>query len=151
MNQKDAVYSAVRSVFPEGVVPETKSWTSEQDATVRQTLTAMFISGTVDYKGGVPDAIKLAKYIPGLINNWVRKDGRLNGGMKYETKNPGSRAGAGDATLKAMLQLLKSVEGTPAADTVRSAIEEHKAKLEAAKAPAIDVNALPEALRSLVK
>src|SRR5665213_1962213 len=39
-------------------------------------------------------------YVPGMVSNWIRKDLRLNGGEKYETKNPGSRAGQGDDQLK---------------------------------------------------
>ena len=48
---------------------------------------------------------KMRSYASGLVNNWFRKDIRLNGGMKYEVKNPGSRQGAGDQQLKALKTL----------------------------------------------
>jgi len=42
------------------------------------------------------DDAKLRSYCSGLQSNWLRKDTRLNGGVKYVAKNPGSRAGSTD-------------------------------------------------------
>lgn len=148
MNQKEGVFKAVRSVFPEGKVPATGEWTKEQSSLVTNTLAAMFRNNEVEYKGGCPDDARLLKYIPGLVNNWVRKDTRLNGGEKYQTKNPGSRTGSGDETLKNMRILLSATTDPTAKQLIQAEIDK---RVEALK-PKVEVNveALPESLRHLV-
>lgn len=146
MNQKEGVFEAVSKVFANE--PANGKWTSEQSKAVYALVFAMFKRGEIEYKGGLPDDAKLNKYIPGLVNNWVRKDTRLNGGTKYETKRPGSRTGSGDEMLK-NLKLLLAVSTDP--DTkakVQAAIDERITALK----PKVEINsaALPESLRHLV-
>ena len=82
-----------------------------------------------------PTVEALAKsYVPGLLNNWLRKDTRLNGGAKYETKNPGSRAGMGDPQIREMNKLLKQFKTDPSnyADKItilEEAIESRKSEI----------------------
>lgn len=147
MTQGDAVFQAVCNVV--GRPDHNKvELSKEQLKQVHSEVLAMFKSGQTSHRGNPTDE-ELAKYVPGLVNNWLRKDKRLNGGVKYETKRPGSRTGSGDEQLKAMKQLL-SITTDPDA---RSAIElEMKNRLEVIKPkPTVDVSKLPESLRHLVR
>lgn len=146
MTQGEAVFQAVLSTL--GEVNGKVELTSAQKSEVHEKVIAFFASGQcVHTKNPTPEQMK--KYVPGLVNNWVRKDPRLNGNQKYVTKNPGSRAGSSDESVKAM-RLLLSVTTDPEA---KSAIEsEMKLRLEAIKPKAtINTAALPESLRHLVR
>lgn len=142
MNQKEAVFQVVSSIKS---IEGKTTLTSTEKEDVYTALQVMFMSGEAEYKGArTEDAI--AKYIPGLVNNWLRKDTRLNGGDKYVTKNPGSRSGSGDASLRAMKALLVAQPENKA--VIQAAIDQRKSELK----PKVEVNValLPEALRHLV-
>lgn len=150
MKQSEAVFQAVTSVFTEveGAVPETSKWTSEQKSAVYAALLSSFKAGQWTKNSGGTDDAAVSKYIPGLVNNHVRKDTRLNGGTKYETKRPGSRTGSGDKTLQAMKQLLSVTVDADGRAEIQKAID---ARIQELKPKAqIDIEALPEALRHLV-
>ena len=143
MKQGEAVYQAVVNVCDpvDGkYVP-----TSEQRASIRQVLYEGFKSGKIVLSKDYSDE-ELMKYIPGLISNWLRKDKRLNGGVKYEPTNPGSRTGSGDKRLVALRGLLSTV--TDAVD--RAEIEEAIATRVAELKPTVTVSVadLPESLRA---
>ncbi len=154
MTQREAVAMAVRAVIPHGKVTN-EGLTKAQKDEIHAIVLKLMESGEVDLKGenkdgSARDKAWMLKYIPGLVNNWIRKDPDLNGGAKYVPKNPGSRTGTGDATLvslKALLQML------PAGDENRGAVElaikERTEELKP-KAVVIDASKLPEHLRHLV-
>lgn len=149
MSQGEAVFQAVSKVFEVNgaAVPPTGEWTESQKSQVNSLVFNFFKTGATSHKGNPSDE-QLLKYIPGLVNNWVRKDKRLNGGQKYETKRPGSRTGSGDEMLK-NLRILLSVTADPAAkQQIEAAITARVAELK----PKVEVNvaALPENLRHLV-
>lgn len=146
MTQREAVFQAIVTAVgtPDGKVELNKSQLSD----VHESLLAMFQNGDVSYRGGVPDEEKLRKYIPGLVNNWLRKDTRLNGGSKYEIKNPGSRSGAGDAQLKALKELLKVTKRPEDQRAVKQAIEQRQEALK--PRPNINPELIPEHLRNLL-
>ena len=149
MTQRKAVFTAIVSTVE--VVPGVAVQLDEkQKEQVHAKLFTMFSEGQVELRGE-RTADWLRKYIPGLVNNWVRKDPNLNGNTKYTAKNPGSRTGSGDEQIKAMKALLQqpglSEENIA---TITAAIEERKAALKPAPEP-INVSALPESLRHLVK
>jgi hypothetical protein len=151
MKQVDAVYAAVVSIT--GFNPESGpcSLTDEQKAMVRMSLLEGFRQGKIDFNGDFnSEEEKYQKsYVSGLLNNHLRKDKRLNGGVKYEAKNPGSRTGQGDATLKAMRALLQTPGITDEDKAeINAEIEAHLAKIQATKAPTINWDALPESLKS---
>ncbi len=150
MTQGELVYLAVTTMFPNTeVIPNTTTWTKEQLDGVHALVLNGFITGEVNKNSGGTDEIALKKYIPGLVNNWVRKDKRLNGGMKYVPKNPGSRTGSGDETLKNLKLLLTMV-----ADDVKPAVQvEIDKRVEELKPKAQVINeaAIPESLRHLLK
>ncbi len=95
----------------------------------------------------------LGKYVSGLVNNWMRKDKRFNGGVQYVAKNPGSRAGSGDGVLKELRKLEKIHAEEP--DTlaeIKKYIVERQDEIRADKTKAIevDLSKIPAGLRSLI-
>jgi hypothetical protein len=152
MTQNEAVFQAVFAVFGEvlerdGMVPETGEWNDVQKDQVHAMLLASFKRGEWDKKSGGQTDADLKKYIPGLVNNHVRKDLRLNGGTKYAAKNPGSRAGSGDDALKAMRVLLAMTPDAGAKATIEAEIAKRISELK--PKPVLDYSKLPESLRHL--
>ena len=146
MTQGELVFLAVSSVFGDvDAVPNTIQWTKEQLDAVHQRVLLGFINGDVNKNSGGTDEIALRKYIPGLVNNWVRKDTRLNGGTKYTPKNPGSRTGSGDETLK-NLRILMTMVAEDVKPAVQVEIDKRIEELRP-KPQALNIVALPEALR----
>ena len=147
MKQKDAVYAAVSSVFGkiEGNIAETI--TKEQRASVNQILFEGFRAGEIDLDREFTDP-ELKQYCSGLQSNWLRKDVRLNGGTKYVAKNPGSRAGNTDATLKAIRNLKSTL--TPDHPDYAEVCEAESTRMSeiavTKTAKVIDFSALPTAL-----
>lgn len=146
MNQREGVFMAVETVV--GEVTGKVELNDAQKDQVYAILAQAFKNGDIDYKGGCPDDVKLKKYIPGLVNNWLRKDPALNGNTKYVAKNPGSRAGSGDESLKNMKVLLSMTTDPEHRAAITAEIEARQAELK----PKLIVNieALPPALRKFV-
>lgn len=149
MTQGEAVYMAVREVFPQGAVPSTTTWSDEQKRQVHAIVFSLFKAGEVNKTSGGSDDASLMKYIPGLVNNWVRKDKRLNGGTTYVPKNPGSRSGSGDEILKNLKLLYAAVTDPDAKVAVQQEID--KRMLELKPKVELDISKLPEHLLKFVK
>lgn len=150
MTQNEAVFMAVRAVFGKDVeiIPETGKWSEKQKEGVYGMMMGMFKDGAWSKNSGGTDDAAVLKYIPGLVNNHVRKDKRLNGGIEYEVKRPGSRTGSGDETIKAMRTLLSVTSDPSAKNAIQVEIDK---RLESLKPKVeIKVDALPESLRHLV-
>ena len=146
MSQKEAVFKAVVEVTGhtgEGVCSPTR----EQRAMVNTILFEGFRAGAIELDREFTDQ-ELKAYVSGLQSNWLRKDKRLNGGIAYVPKNPGSRAGSGDPQLKAMRALLASLVDPAQRAEVQQYIDARVAEITKTQQPVIDVSALPEALRS---
>ena len=116
INQKEAVFKAVVKVtgHEEGICQPTK----EQRAQIIEILVQGFNESAIALDTTYTEA-GLKSYVGGLVSNWLRKDKRLNGGMAYVAKNPGSRVGSSDPQLTALRKLLK----TELSDTDRAEIE----------------------------
>jgi hypothetical protein len=140
MSQKEAVFQAVVNVC--GNVDGAYTPSREQRAQVNAILFEGFRSGTIQLEREFNDT-ELKAYVSGLQSNWLRKDTRLNGGTKYEAKNPGTRAGTGDAQLKAMRALLSTLTDESDRAEVQKHIDARVAEIMKAKAPTIDFSALP--------
>ena len=158
-NQKEAVYNAVTNILNEnGIELEVgekaaEHLTTEQKKVVHQVVFEGIRSNEVAFtKDYADDDKQLNSYVSGLVNNWLRKDKRLNGGEKYKAKNPGSRAGSGDSQIKELRKLLK-VEGLTEEQTVKvqAAIKARLLEIKPDTQAVINVDALPEHLRDLVK
>lgn len=85
------------------------------------------------------------KYFKGQINDTLRKDKSLNGGVQYVAKNPGKFKNAGDAQIKALKVLLKTKPEH--ADEIQVAIDKRQAELDKLSAPTLsesDIEILSE-------
>lgn len=142
LSQKEAVFQAVQNVCgkQEGAYVPSK----EQRAQVNQILFESFRNGKVELEREYTDSA-LKGYVSGLQSNWLRKDKRLNGGMSYVAKNPGSRAGSGDASLKAMRALRSTLTSETDIAEVDAAIATRLAEITVSKKKSvtIDFSALP--------
>ena len=141
MNQKEATYQAICNVTGhtgDGVLVISK----EQRAQVNMILFEGFRAGTIQLDREFSDA-ELKGYVSGLQSNWIRKDGRLNGGVKYAAKNPGSRAGSGDPALKALRALMSTLTTDADKSEVQGYIDARIAEITVAKQEVIDYSALP--------
>jgi hypothetical protein len=147
VNQKEAVFKAVCNVTGhkgEGQVSITK----EQRAQVSMILFEGFRSESIELDRTYDDA-GLKAYISGLVSNWLRKDKRLNGGVTYVAKNPGSRQGSADPQLKAMRTLLSTLTDEEQRQEVQGHIDQRIAEINSAKmTKVIDFSALPAELQA---
>jgi hypothetical protein len=154
ISQKEAVFNAVVEVL--GDFSGVAELSTEQRKEVINSLMSGFASGTVELSAEASakydTEAKLKSYTQGLVSNWLRKDPRLNGGSKYQTKNPGSRAGSGDETVKALRVLRSTLTDADAIAEVDSEIATRIAAFKASKMAKVEINTdlIPENLRHLV-
>ena len=147
MNQKEATFQAICNVTGhkgEGQVVISK----EQRAQVNMVLCEGFRSGAIQLDREFTDA-ELKQYVSGLQSNWIRKDKRLNGGVQYTAKNPGSRAGSGDPALKALRALFSTLTTDADKNEVQGYIDARISEMATAKQVAtVDYSALPADLQA---
>jgi hypothetical protein len=159
VNQKQAVTNAVLSVIPgyelggETILSEVL--TDAQKKEVRSILVSGFKSGQIEMsaeaKTRYAEDSELSKYVSGLLNNWIRKNPEFNNGTGYVTKNPGSRSGSGDEQVKALKSLLKVTADADLRKEIEQALNERLAEIKPTATVTINVDALPEHLKYLVK
>ena len=131
-SQKDCVFAAVCVVLatvniePKAGLIARKHITEDMRKDVIAMVYEDFKEGNVLLKTQYTDE-ELMKYIPGMISNHLRKDKRLNGGEKYEAKNPGSMTGNKDPKIKETRKLLKQLK---AANAPAEAIAKTESVLE---------------------
>ena len=146
--QKEAVFTAVVNVLAqEGisiVEGQPVAMTKELRAQVNNILFEGFRNETIELDREFTDS-DLKGYVSGLQSNWLRKDKRLNGGTQYVAKNPGSRAGSGDASLSAMRKLMSTLTTDSDKAEVQGYIDARLAEIQASKAKSvtIDYSVLP--------
>jgi hypothetical protein len=149
VNQKEATYAAICAVTGhtgEGMLEISK----EQRAQVNMILFEGFRAGKIQLDREFTDQ-ELKSYVSGLQSNWIRKDKRLNGGVQYTAKSPGSRAGSGDPSLKALRALMTTLTKDEDKTEVQGYIDARVAELNVAKAPTIDYSVLPPVLAKFKK
>ena len=162
MSQRDAVYQATHNVLTENGVDFEDGqniasvMTDEFRGQVHAIVCESFTSGKVSFNDTpsnqekLNNPSKLSSYVSGLISNWYRKDKRFNGGTTYVPKNPGSRAGQGDAELKALRALHRQFSGVDEtkATMIQERIDARLTVIQAEKAKkiAVDLSALPAEL-----
>ena len=163
LNQHSAVVQVTKAHFGERFIPgaDVKEYATKADKqAIAGKIAEMMLEGAVELsdsakaKYGESAEVLTSKYVVGMVTNWFNKSKELNGNVKYETKNPGSRAGSGDPQIKEMRTLRKHLEQLGNADGVArvdEAIAQRLAEIGATKTPTIAVNAenLPEFLRDL--
>lgn len=148
MNQKEAVFHFITNIKEIGSGPVILSDSERKE--VIHSLVEGFQDCNISYKGTLPTEPELRKYVSGMLSNWLRKDTRLNGGVKYEAKNPGSRAGSSDPQVKAMRALLKTLDSNdPRRATVEATLNSHIEANRATKQKVtVNFEDLPESLRA---
>lgn len=163
VNQKTAVVNSILSVLSDrgvdyvlgGEVNLSEVINDSDKQTVRSMLFTAFKEGRVEYKDSfeskVQDDSELKKYISGLLNNWMRKNKDFNCGEVYHAKNPGSRAGSQDESIKAMRLLLSITPDQADKKAIQSAIDAKLAEIQAEKKQVtIDLDAIPEELKKML-
>jgi hypothetical protein len=157
MKQGDAVFAAICAVMNQKSFDQAVTMTPEQKQRVYSILTEGFTSNKIALADTPANQEKLGnekilrEYVQGLTSNWMRKDKRLNGGIKYQPTNPGSRVGSGDEKLKALREVRKAVNDNPAKlALVDTAIEKRIRELAAEKVKKIDTTLIdPELAEAL--
>lgn len=164
ISQREAVFQAVKNAFAEAGIEFKEGMNCDAVMTeqMHKAVTAELIEGftqgvtflkeTAANQAKLSNPAEMSKYVSGLKSNWLRKDVRLNGGVDYEPKNPGSRAGSSDPQLKALKQLAVKFKGTPKADEIAKHIAVRTAQITAEKAKkvTVDISVLsPELRKSL--
>jgi hypothetical protein len=148
LSQKEAVFKAVTNTVGQdndGAYKPTK----EERGVVNNILFESFKAGEINYDGELPSDTDLKSYVSGLQSNWLRKDKRLNGGVQYVAKNPGSRAGSTDPQIVAMRRLLSKVETKTDRDQIQAHIDRRLAEVKPTKTVTINIADLPEELKHL--
>lgn len=157
-NQKEAVFSAVCAVFGSESFDGAVKLEGEDRKSVIAIVSAGLIDGSVEMKDTEANRAKKAdekemkKYTSGLVNNWLRKDKRLNGGVKHQIQNPGSRAGSGDKILRELKKLKATLSDAAQIAVVEGEITKRQVTLAAEKAKTVEINIdnIPEELRHLI-
>lgn len=153
-SQKEAVHSAVTSVLSENGITVNEGdnvsthLTRELRAQITNILVEGFNNGTIVLEKTFTNEPELRTYCSGLTSNWLRKDVRLNGGVKYAAKNPGTRVGSSDAQLKAMRGLLSTKSDPSEKAEIQNYIDARVAEIKASRktVKSVDFSALPSEL-----
>ena len=167
IGQKQAVCQALMSVLNDrgvsyelgGKIVLGTILTDEDKKTVKDQLCAGFHAGEISMSAEaqakyVGNEVEMRKYVNGLLNNWVRKEPTFNAmfnGGKYEHKNPGSRTGQSDETIKNLRLLLKQQTDPTIKAEIEQAIAERIAEIKPESVVTVNVEAIPEHLRKFVK
>ena len=151
-NQKTATYNAIKAACKEFNIVHEDNNLLELPKHARQFVSAMLIEGFKNKQIELDKEFneqQLKNYVTGLISNWLRKDTRFNGGVQYIAKNPGSRAGVSDPTVKALKALLSTRTDPAEIAEIQQHIDNKLQELNATKKKvSINVNDLPADLRA---
>lgn len=162
-SQRTATVNAILSVLKEsginyelnGETTVSEVLTADHKAKVREILFTAFREGQVEhkesFKAKIANDAELKKYVSGLVNNWVRKAKEFNSGQAYKPKNPGSRAGSQDEQIKEMRKLMSITVDDQAKAAIQSAIDTRLAEIQASKQPEVNMEAIPDDLKKLLK
>ena len=158
--QVDAVIHYTKQVmadsYQEGV--DIKSYiTKEQRSDIELLVTDSILTGETQMSDEgrlkYQDQEKLLGYVRGMVKNWFAKSKELNGGVKHEYKNPGSRAGQGDAKLKELKALrgqLVTAGNTAGVAKVDEFIAKRVAELKPTEVKTINADLIPDELKDLI-
>src|SRR5271166_4772439 len=133
MKQKDAVFNAVVAASGTSEFSEAVTLSKDVRNKVQASLVQGFQAGEITYQGDASNKQKLTSYVSGLVSNWLRKDRRLNGNITYVAKNPGTRSGSGDDSVKAMRLLLATITDEADKAEIQAALDKRVAELKPKK------------------
>lgn len=142
LTQKAAVFAAIGSVM--GQFEGKCEPSGEERTKIINIVTEGIMQKKVSFSDEAwtkyPTEPKVRGYVNGMLNNWLRKDVRLNGGTKYVPANPGSRTGQGDPEIKNLKLLAKTQTDPAKVQLIEERIEARKAELQAEKAKDVEVD-----------
>ena len=153
--QKDAVFRTVRDVLKNNNVQFVPSSTDARELLDKQLRKAVIESLIMDFEScQIPLHSKqknLKDYVAGFVSNWLRKDPRLNGGLRHEDKKPGSRKGSQDPIIK-NLRLVQSTlaPGTEAYIATQQRIDSRLLEIKKSQLPNIDSSTIPADLQKYI-
>lgn len=163
ISQKQAVVNGVNFVLGasfDASLSAREQLSDEQLSAVKSFVTKAIMSGTVEYGKDISDEKEVSKYVSGMVSNHLRKAKELNGGATYAPQSTGR--GSRDGQISELNKLLKTYkEGTEEYNQILDAITSRKTEISADKAvvlkekrkakelSSINMEALPENLRSL--
>ena len=162
LSQHSAVIEVTKSILGERFAPgkDVKGYATKAD---RQAIAAkiaeLMLSGEVALsdeakaKYGESAEILASRYVMGMVTNWFNKSKELNGGVAYQAKNPGSRAGSSDEQIREMKKLRKQLESLGNVDGIAEVDAAIARRLSEISKPAkIDIKTelLPQDLVNLV-
>ena len=152
MSQSSAVVATVKSVV--GGFDGAAVLTKDQRTECIAQLVSGFQEGQINMsdaaKAKYSDAKLLKAYCGGLLTNWLNKSPELNGGVKYEAKNPGSKSGSPEYKAAVALKTSYEAQGLEVPAAITEFIDAELATKSVKAAPTINIEALPEALRHLI-
>jgi hypothetical protein len=151
-SQINAVFQAVCSVLDKTSFDSAVELSKEERNNVVNIVTEGILANKVDFSTEAKakyNTSKLVKeYVVGMVSNHLRRDKRLNGGIQDIPKTSRPK----DEQLKALKTLRDGITDPEQLAQVDEAIAERLAELQQAKPKAtINIDALPESLRYLVK
>lgn len=156
ISQKEGVFNAVCEIVGQSSFDGAVELTTEQRRAVIEVVATGLMDGVIELSEAAAekyDSIeKVKSYTNGLVSNWLRKDTRLNGGERYEAKNPGSRAGSSDPVIRELRKLKSTLADPSQIAAVEAEIEKRMETLRADKVKKVEINLdlIPEDLRDLV-
>ncbi len=145
--QKEAVFETINTMF-EIVTGAPVALSKSQKDEVITVLVDGFANKQIEYSGELPQGQDLRNYCSGLLNNWLRKDTRLNGGVQYQAKNPGSRTGSTDPQIKAMRALLATRTDEAERAEIQAFIDARIAQIKPVTKVQVNVDDLPAELKA---
>lgn len=154
LTQRESVFQAICEVLGFDGFDTVVMLSKDDKAKVNTIVTDAIMAKVVDFSDEArikySTADKVSGYVNGMITNWLKKDPRLNGGVKYVAKNPGSRAGQGDSTLKELKKLMTIVSDADQRVAIEAAIETRKSEIatEKAKTVTLDLTKIPDDLKA---
>lgn len=147
--QKDGVFAVMMAVLEkfgstyDATIDYSKSITKPMKTEAITFLVEQFEAGNIPLDR--PQGDKLHQYCSGLLNNWLRRDKRLNGNVEYVGK-----VGNSDPQIREARKLLTSGKITDPVVIARIESTIEKLVAEKRKDVEIDVSKLPEELKGFV-
>ena len=125
-------------------------------SSIREQLCEGFESGEIQMSEQakvkyVDNPVKLKGYVNGLLNNWIRKNPEFNCGVGYKAKNPGSRTGQSDETIKNLRLMKKAITDAKALAEIEQAIVDRLAEIKPESVVTVNAEAIPEHLHKFIK
>jgi hypothetical protein len=146
LNQKEAVFKAICEVTGQTHAGEKAvELNDNQKAEVKSILVEGFKAGSIEISKDKTET-QLKGYVNGLLDNWIRKDKRLNGNTRYEIKNKGSRSGQADEQVREMRKLLKTNLEPAQRTLVEQAIAKRVSEIKPAKTVTVNLDVIPQDL-----